>query len=90
MNYLKDKRHQSSNNNKPHYRVVCAEIFKNLRNQIGNVNCHCKIFLILSTKKAYYRDTLLLNNDITHSEVIEAICKLKNKKVMGQLMFLMN
>ena len=31
----------------------------------------------------YYRDTSLLNDDITHNEVTEAMCKLKNNKSHG-------
>ena len=85
-NYLKDRNHPFCYNNQPDCSAF-AEMFKNFGHGVENLNCNSQNeninFLNFINIKTYYRDTTLLNNDITHSEVVEAICKLKNNKSHG-------
>ena len=85
-NYLKDKQKQYDNKHQPECETF-ATMFKALSNDKENVNREEKEeninFMNYININMYYRDTTFLNNNITISEVMTAINRLKNNKSHG-------
>ena len=87
-NYLKDTKYINDNTNQPDCETF-AKMFKDIGNSKEKVCTNKQSneeninFMNFINVKMYYRDTSLLNDNITHEEVIEAIHKLKNNKSHG-------
>ena len=87
-NYLKDTKYSHDNKNQPDCETF-AKMFKDIGNNKENLCTNKQSnddninFINFINIKMYYRDTTLLNDNITYSEVIEAIHKLKNNKSHG-------